>query len=63
MVPATKSYIELHVGTYRTFNDLAVTFINHFQLMVRDVVSTDPLFTFWQDRAMHISDHIQEWHQ
>ena len=26
-------------------------------------VDTKILSTFWQDKATHISDHIQEWHR
>ena len=45
------------------FDDLAMTFINHFQLPVHYDVGTEILSTFWQDKATHISDHIQEWHR
>ena len=40
-----------------------MNFINHFQLPVHYDVGTELLSTFWQDKAMHISDHIQEWHR
>ena len=43
------------------FDDLAMTFLNHFQLPVRYDVGTELLSTFRQDKATHISDHIQEW--
>ena len=56
-------YIELPRGTYRMFNDLALTFLNHFQLLVRYDVGTKLLSTFRQDKATHISDHIQEYHR
>ena len=48
-------------GTYTTFYDLVVTFINHFQLPIHYDVGTKLLSTFQQDKATHISDHIQEW--
>ena len=32
--PMAKWYIELPQGTYTSFNDLAMTFLNHFQLPV-----------------------------
>ena len=48
-------------GTYTLFNDLAMTFLNHFQLPARYDVRTELLSTFRQDKATHISDHIQEW--
>ena len=53
--------IEFPGGTYRTFNDLAMTFLNHFQVTMHYNVVTELLSTFRQDKAMHISDHIQEW--
>ena len=43
------------------FDDLAMTFLNHFQLPVHYDVGTELLLTFQQDKATHISDHIQEW--
>ena len=63
MVPMEKWYIELSGGTYRTFNDLDITFLNHFQLPVCYDVGIELLLTFWQDKATHISDHTQEWHR
>ena len=45
------------------FDDLAMTFLNHFQLRVCYDVGTELLSTFRQDKATHISDHIQEWHR
>ena len=45
------------------FDDLAMTFLNHFHLPVRYDVGTELLLTFQQDKATHISDHIQEWHR
>ena len=43
------------------FDDLAMNFLNHFQLPVHYDVGTEILSTFQQDKATHISDHIQEW--
>ena len=43
------------------FDDLAMNFLNHFQLPVCYDVGTKLLSTFQQDKATHISDHIQEW--
>ena len=43
------------------FDDLAMTFLNHFQLLVCYNIGTELLSTFRQDKATHISDHIQEW--
>ena len=50
-------------GAYTTFDDLAQTFLNHFQLPVRYDVGIKLLSTFRQDKATHISDHTQEWHR
>ena len=38
-----------------------MTFLNHFQLLVHYDVATELLSKFWQDKATHISDDIQEW--
>ena len=56
-----KWYIELPRGAFALFDDLAMNFINHFQIPVRYDIGTELLLTFWQDKATHISDHIQEW--
>ena len=56
--PAAKWYIELPRGAFTLFDDLAMTFLNHFQLPVRYDVGTKLLSTFRQDKATHISDHI-----
>ena len=59
--PAAKWYIEIPMGAFSFFDGLAMNFLNHFQLPVRYDISTDLLSTFPQDKATHISDHIQEW--
>ena len=48
-------------GAYVLFDDLSMTFLNHFQLPVHYDVGTDLLSKFQQDKATHILDHIQEW--
>ena len=58
-----KWYVELHGGTYYSFHDIAMTFLNHFQLPVHYNASTERLSTVRQDKATRISDHIQEWHR
>ena len=45
------------------FDDLAMTFLNYFQLPVCYDIGTELLLTFQQDKATHISNHIQEWHK
>ena len=44
--PTTKWYIELPRGAFDLFNDLAMTFLNHFQLPVHYDVGTELLSTF-----------------
>ena len=61
MGPAVKWYIEFLGGTYRMFNDLAMTFLNHFQLPMHYDAGTELLSTFQKDKTMHISYHIEEW--
>ena len=58
---AAKWYIELPSAAYDRFLDLEPVFLNHFQLSVRYDVNTNLLSNFRQNKAMHISDHIQEW--
>ena len=59
--PAVKWYIELPRGAFTLFDNLAMTFLNHFQLPVHYDVGTELLSTFQQDKATHISDHIKQW--
>ena len=42
-------------------DELAMTFLNQFKLPVSYDVGTELLSTFQQDKATHISDHIQDW--
>lgn len=58
---AAKWYIELPGGSFTSFANLANIFLNHFQLPIRYDAGTELLGTFRQDKATHISDHIQEW--
>ena len=52
--------LEHHVNVCPSLNDLAMTFLNLFQLPMRYDASTELLSIFQQDKATHISDHIQE---
>jgi hypothetical protein len=56
----TKWYMELLRGTYQTFHELALFFLNHFQLSGQYDIGTKILLTFHQDKSTHTSDHIQE---
>jgi hypothetical protein len=56
-----KWYIELDSLKYAYFNDLAMVFLNHFQLSVRYNADTELLANFEQTKVVHISDHIREW--
>jgi hypothetical protein len=58
---AAKWYIELDRSRYSSFGELAMVFLNHFQLPVRYDVDTELLANFEQTKADHISDHIREW--
>ena len=44
--PAAKWYIELPKGAFILFDDLAMNFLNHFQLLMRYEVATEILSTF-----------------
>jgi len=59
----TKWYIQLPHSTYHFFHNLAKVFLNHFQLLVQYDAGIDMLSQFRQNKATHISDHIQEWHR
>jgi hypothetical protein len=58
---AAKWYIELDRSRYSSFGELAMAFLNHFQLPMRYDAGTELLANFEQTSADHISDHIQEW--
>jgi hypothetical protein len=58
---ATKWYIELDHSRYSYFSNLAMVFLNHFQLLVRYDANTELQANFEQTKTDHISDHIQEW--
>jgi hypothetical protein len=56
-----KWYIELEFSKYSSFGELAMDFLNHFQLPVRYDDDTELLDNFEQRKADDISDHIREW--
>ena len=56
---AAKWYIELDFLDYSYFNDLAMVFLNHFELLMRYDVDTELLAKLEQTKAVHISDHIR----
>jgi hypothetical protein len=58
---ATKWYIELDFSRYCSFGELAMDFLNHFQLPVRYDADTELMANFEQTKADHISYHIREW--
>jgi hypothetical protein len=58
---AAKWYIELDRSRYSSFGELAMAFLNHFQLPVRYDVGTELLANFEQTTADHFSNHIREW--
>jgi hypothetical protein len=56
-----KWYIELKGGSFRSFNDLEMEFLTHYQLPIRYEIGTELLTSLRQNNATHISDHIHEW--
>jgi hypothetical protein len=58
---AAKWYIELDCSRYSSFGELAMAFLNHFELPMRYDVGTKFLANFEQTTVGHISHHIQEW--
>jgi hypothetical protein len=58
---AAKWYIELDHSRYSSFGELAMAFLNHFQLPVRYDAGIELLANFKQTTVDHISDHIREW--
>jgi hypothetical protein len=53
--------IELDHSRYSSFDELAMAFLNHFQLPMRYDIDTELLANFSQTKEDHISDHIREW--
>lgn len=58
---AAKWYIELPYNSFDNFERLAITFLNHFQLLVRYEMGTKLLTSFRHNTSTHISNHIHEW--
>jgi hypothetical protein len=56
-----KWYIEIAHSRYSSFGELAMAFLNHFQLPMRYDVGIELLSNFEQTKEDHISDHIREW--
>jgi hypothetical protein len=55
-----KWYIELDSLKYSYFNNMAMVFLNHFQLPMRYDADTKLLPNFKQMKDVHIYDHIRE---
>jgi hypothetical protein len=56
-----KWYIEFDLSRYSSFGELAMAFLNHFQLLVRYDACIELLTNFEKTTVDHISDHIREW--
>jgi hypothetical protein len=56
-----KWYIELKGGSFRSFNNLAMEFLTHYQFPIQYEIGMELLTSLHQDNATHISDHIHEW--
>jgi len=57
---AAKWYIVLPGNSFSNFERLGITFLNHFQLLVRYETRTEIFTSFRQNISTHISDHIHE---
>ena len=57
-----KWFIELPTSSFRDFGSLAIKFLTHFKLPIYYETRMDLLTSFRQNTAMHIFDHIHEWH-
>jgi hypothetical protein len=55
-----KWYIKLPRGTYITFNQMVLVFLNHFQLPVHYDAGIELMSVFHQDKDTHILDQIHE---
>jgi hypothetical protein len=55
---ASQWYIEIPRGTYGSFHQLVIAFLNHFQLLIRYDVGLEILSTLRQNTDTHISDDI-----
>jgi hypothetical protein len=51
---ATKWYIELKGGSFKSFNDLEMAFLMHYQLPIRYEIGNELLTSLCQDNATHI---------
>jgi hypothetical protein len=58
---AVKWYIELPHASFHDFNSLAMSFLTHFQLLIRYKTGTELLTSLRQTTSIHIFDHIHEW--
>jgi hypothetical protein len=56
-----KWYIKLDRSRYSYFIDLAMVFLNHFQLLMRYDADTELMANFEKTKVDHISNHIREW--
>jgi hypothetical protein len=63
MGSSAKWYMNENSGSYVTFELLAKAFLSFFQLPVCHDTILEILSEFKQTTAIHIADHIHEWHQ
>jgi hypothetical protein len=61
--PSAKSYVEEKSGSHVTFQSLDKSFLTFFQLPILPDNGLKLLSEFKQTFAMHIADHIHEWHR
>jgi hypothetical protein len=60
---STKWYMDEKSGSHVTFESLAKAFLSLFQLLVCHDTGLELLSNFKQTTAIHIADHIHEWHR
>jgi hypothetical protein len=61
--PSTKWYVDEKLGSHVTFESLAKAFFAFFQLSVRHDTGLELIFEYKQTSAIHIDNHIHEWHR
>jgi hypothetical protein len=60
---STKWYVDEKLGSHVTFESLAKVVLSFFQLLVHHDTGLQILFEFKKTIAIHIADHIHEWHR
>jgi len=56
-----KWYMELEGGSFRSFNDLEMVFLMHYQFPIKYDIGVGLLTSLRQNNSTHILDHTHEW--